>query len=97
VIRRELAETRASLRPAPRSVPQIICQVFGSECSTALRVFACESGYSTRATNGQYFGIAQMGAGERARFGGSTLDPREQVRAAHAYWRVAGWRPWTCR
>jgi hypothetical protein len=96
VIRRELAETRASLRPRPQSVPQIICAVFGPECSKALQVFFCESRYSTSARNGQYFGIGQMGSAERARFGGSSLDPWDQVRAAYAYYRVAGWSPWQC-
>jgi hypothetical protein len=96
VIRRELAETRAQLQPRPRSVPQIICAVFRTECSKALSVAACESRFSTGASNGQYFGLFQMGAGERARFGGSSLDPWDQVRAAYAYYRVAGWTPWEC-
>jgi hypothetical protein len=78
VIRRELAETRASL------------------CAKALSVARCESRFSTSATNGQYFGVFQMGAGERARFGGSSLDAWDQVRAAYAYYRVAGWSPWQC-
>jgi hypothetical protein len=96
VIRRELAETRASLRPRPSSVPQIICAVFGDACAKALSVARCESRFSTSATNGQYFGVFQMGAGERARFGGSSLDAWDQVRAAYAYYRVAGWSPWQC-
>jgi hypothetical protein len=96
VIRRELGETRASLRPRPQSVPQIICAVFGPECSKALQVFFCESRYSTSARNGQYFGIGQMGSAERARFGGSSLDPWDQIRAAYRYWQVAGWGPWSC-
>jgi hypothetical protein len=94
VIRRELAETRAQL--LPRSVPEIICAVFASQCGKALSVAFCESRYDTAATNGQYFGVFQMGWRERARFGGSSLDPWEQIKAAYAYWRVAGWAPWEC-
>lgn len=96
IVRRELAETRAALKPKPQSVPQIICEVFGRNCATALRVFNCESHYYVGARNGQYFGIAQMGSAERARFGGSSLDPWDQVRAAYRYFSIAGWGPWEC-
>jgi hypothetical protein len=99
VLRRELGETRHSLIRKVNeriSVPQIICAVFGSECSKALSVAACESRYSTGAANGQYFGLFQMGASERARFGGSSLDPWDQARAAYRYWQLAGWSPWEC-
>lgn len=55
----------------------------------------CESRYSTRATNGQYAGLFQLGEPERARYGhGPTA--LEQARAAHRYYAVAGWRPWPC-
>jgi hypothetical protein len=96
VIRRELAETVAALRPRASTVPQIICAVFRGQCAKALAVFGCESHYSVSARNGQYFGVAQMGERERARFGGSTLDPWEQVRAAYRYYLVSGWSPWSC-
>jgi hypothetical protein len=97
VLRHELAETRAALRPPrPRSVPQIICAVFGPECGRALQVFGCESRYSVTARNGQYFGVAQMGENERRIYGGSSLDPWGQIRAAYRYWQVAGWGPWSC-
>jgi hypothetical protein len=84
--------------PAPRvsSVPQIIVAVFGAAAPEALHVALCESHYYTGATNGQYFGIFQMGSSERARFGGSSLDPWDQVRAAYRYYSVAGWGPWAC-
>lgn len=78
------------------SVPDIICQVFGSACGKAQAVAACESGYSVYATNGQYYGIFQMGSSERARYGGSSNDPWEQVRAAYAYYSDAGWSRWQC-
>lgn len=93
VIRRELDETRASLRPV--SVPAIICAVFGSECQKALSVARCESGFSTAAVNGQYLGIFQMGSYARARYGHGS-DAWTQVRAAYAYFRDAGWAPWEC-
>lgn len=96
ILRRELRETRASLHPRPVAVPDVICAVFGDACSKALSVASCESHYSVYATNGQYHGIFQMGERERARFGGSTFDVWEQVRAAYAYYRIAGWSPWQC-
>lgn len=96
VIRRELAETRVALRPRVYSVPQIICAVFGQACAKALSVASCESRFSVYARNGQYLGIFQMGEAERARFGGSSCDVWDQVRAAYAYYRVAGWGPWQC-
>lgn len=99
--RRQLArlKTGRSLQSAAptstSSVPQIICVVF-PDCTKALSVARCESGFRVTATNGQYFGVFQMGSAERARFGGSTTDPWDQVRAAYAYFRVAGWAPWQC-
>lgn len=82
--------------PKIRSVPDIICAVFGANCAKALSVALCESHYSPRATNGQYWGIFQMGSRERAMFGGSSSDPWDQVRAAYRYFSVAGWGPWEC-
>lgn len=96
VVRRELAETRAALRPKPRSVPAIICQVFGQSCSKAVAVARCESTLSVYARNGQYVGLFQMGARERQMYGGSSMDAWEQTRAAYAYYRRAGWGPWEC-
>jgi hypothetical protein len=86
----------AQLHPRPLSVPQIICAVFGAECGKALAVARCESRFYVGAWNGQFFGVFQMGSAERARFGGSSLDPWDQVRAAYRYYRLAGWSPWEC-
>jgi len=63
----------------------------------AFDVIACETGntYSTRARNGQYLGLFQMGAYARARYGHGPT-PSRQARAAHAYYLDAGWSPWTC-
>jgi hypothetical protein len=63
----------------------------------AFNIVACETGnrYNTTARNGQYLGLFQMGSSERARFGhGSTA--MAQARAAHRYFVVAGWSPWSC-
>jgi hypothetical protein len=43
------------------SVPAVICVVF-PDCSKALSVARCESGFSVTARNGQYFGVFQMGS-----------------------------------
>ena len=99
---REIHRLRHRLRWL-RSVPswrpsdpaQVICMVWGSQCSNALRVARCESGLSTNATNGQYLGMFQMGDYARARYGHGS-DAWTQARAAHAYYMDAGWRPWEC-
>lgn len=78
------------------NVPQLICQVFGSACSMAQTVAYRESRYSIYAANGQYLGIFQMGEHERATYatiGYSTAY--EQIVAAHNYFMVSGWSPWS--
>lgn len=76
-----------------------ICQVFGKRyCQEAIRVAHCESRWLTRATNGQYRGLFQLGSSERRLFGhGQTA--RAQARAAWRYFKASGydWSPWTCR
>lgn len=79
------------------SVPQIIEQVFGSNAWAAKNVALCESHFSVTASNGQYWGVFQMGRSERARFGGSSTDAWDQVRAAYRYFLRSGWGPWSCR
>ncbi len=79
------------------SVPTVICRVFGASCSEAISVARCESGFSIHAVNGQYLGIFQMGSSERATY--ATIGyatAYEQIVAAHNYFAVAGWGPWTC-
>jgi hypothetical protein len=95
VLRHELEQTRLALQP-PLTVPQIICKVFSEDCAKALEVANCESRFSVHASNGQYFGLFQMGNHERALYGGSSADAWEQARAAHAYYRDEGWGPWEC-
>jgi len=75
-----------------------ICYVFMEHCSQALRVSWCESRHSTRAQNGQYLGLFQMGSWERATFGHSHTA-LGQARAAHTYFALTGydWSPWACK
>jgi hypothetical protein len=76
---------------------EAVCFYFKDSCPKAMDVVRCETGgtYSPYARNGQYLGIFQMGSAERARFGHS-WEVWGQARAAYAYWRLAGWRPWAC-
>lgn len=68
-----------------------------SERVEAFNIVACETGgtYSTRAVNGQYLGLFQMGSFARARYGHGD-SARAQARAAHRYFLEAGWSPWSC-
>ena len=77
-----------------------ITLVFGAYAGQAMKVAGCETGgsYSTTAANGQYQGLFQMGAHERATYGDGTTA-LEQARAAFVYFVVTGrdWSPWTCK
>lgn len=74
--------------------------VFGPYAEQALAVARCESGPSmtTRAHNGQYLGIFQMGSYARSTFGHG-MTPLEQARAAYRYFVLSGrdWSPWSCK
>jgi hypothetical protein len=61
----------------------------------ALQVGYCESKYDREAENGQYLGLMQMGSSERRRFGHGP-DPWTQAEAAHRYYLLSGWWPWSC-
>jgi hypothetical protein len=97
LIRRQESQRRARrLAHAPPRVA--ICGVFGRYCKQALSVAWCESRLSTRAQNGQYLGLFQMGSSERRLFGhGATAH--QQALAAHRYFLRSGrdWSPWSCR
>jgi hypothetical protein len=99
--RRLLATKRAEERSEAllaQSPREAICSVFGSDCGEAVAVARCESRLDTRARNGQYLGLFQMGSSERRLFGhGPTAY--EQARAAHRYFVQSGrdWSPWTCK
>lgn len=96
---RERAAARKRLvAQLSRSPEKAICHVFGSYCRQALQVARCESGHRTRAQNGQYLGLFQMGSSERRLFGhGETA--LEQARAAYRYFVRSGrdWSPWSCK
>ena len=65
------------------------------ESRKAVAVAWCESRLDPRARNGRFEGVFQMGDRERRRFGhGPTVE--QQARAALRYYRVSGWRPWSC-
>jgi len=105
---RQLTKTVAALRAKVRartsrklaSLPPraAICTVFGSYCQEALAIAWCESRLSTRAQNGQYLGLFQMGSYERQLFGHGQ-SARDQAVAAHRYFVRSGrdWSPWACR
>jgi hypothetical protein len=75
----------------------VICHVFRRYCGQAVRVAACESGWSTAARNGQHLGLFQMGSSER-RLYGHGVTAWAQARAAYRYFVASGrdWSPWTC-
>jgi hypothetical protein len=75
-----------------------ICKTFGSYCEQALDVSWCESKWYIWAQNGEYLGIFQMGAWERARYGHGP-GAWAQARAAFRYFVASGrdWSPWSCR
>jgi hypothetical protein len=61
----------------------------------AVRVAWCESRINPRvwSRGGHYYGTFQFGAPERKRFNyGHTVV--SQARAALAYYKISGWRPW---
>ena len=95
-----VAIERRELRRLAKAPPKVaICSVFGRRyCGQALKVSWCESRHSTRAQNGQYLGLFQMGSSERRLFGhGATAH--QQALAAHRYFVVSGrdWSPWSCK
>lgn len=76
----------------------VIRIVFGGFGFEAVSVARCESTLNTRAANGQYLGLFQMGASERGKFGhGETA--RVQAESAYKYFVVSGkdWSPWECK
>ncbi len=97
-LRRAIARREARrLAHAPPKVA--ICSVFGRRyCGQALSVSWCESRHSTRAQNGQYLGLFQMGSSERRLFGHGETAHKQAI-AAHKYFVVSGrdWSPWSCK
>jgi hypothetical protein len=95
-----LAIRRREARRLAHAPPKVaICRVFGRRyCGQALRVSWCESHHSTRAQNGQYLGLFQMGSSERRLFGHGETAHRQAI-AAHRYFVASGrdWSPWSCK
>lgn len=94
-----LAVFTAPAKAASKTIPLTICEVFGDRyCGQALRVAWCESRLDTRARNGQYLGLFQMGFSERRRYGHGS-DALTQSRAAFKYFVASGkdWSPWSCK
>ncbi len=92
--------------PAPAAAPppsdigslpieDMIRHVFGPEGDKAVEVARCESTLRTHAQKGQFQGLFQLGANERADYGHGP-DALAQVMAAHALFLDRGWQPWTC-
>ena len=83
-----------------RDPQKAICHVFGVYCTEALAVSGCETGYTfdTKAENGQYLGLFQMGSSERATYGHGR-SAIEQAVAAFRYFVASGrdWSPWSCQ
>ena len=98
---RRLIHLRDAKRKARRlaaAPPRVaICGVFGKYCRQAVSVAWCESHLSTRAQNGQYLGLFQMGSSERRLFGHGD-SAHQQALAAHRYFVRSGrdWSPWSC-
>ncbi|HYN98314.1 MAG TPA: hypothetical protein VEU28_01425 [Actinomycetota bacterium] len=102
----ELAKVVPLPTPAPAPSPkpvdvaelpveEMIRHVFGSEGDKAVQVAFCESTLSTEAKKGQFLGLFQMGANERADYGHGP-DALAQVLAAHKLFLARGWQPWEC-
>jgi hypothetical protein len=84
------------LQSAPPKVA--ICAIFKHYCAQAVDVAWCESRLSTRAENGQYLGLFQMGYTARRLFGHGASALAQSV-AAHRYFVHSGrdWSPWSCK
>lgn len=67
---------QAPVRPA---APQV------SSSAALNALIARESGGNVNARNGQYFGIGQLSAQARARYGGNSTDYNDQLNAMKAY------------
>jgi hypothetical protein len=76
-------------------VEEMIRHVFGPDGEKAVEVARCESTMRTHAKRGQFLGLFQMGANERADYGHGP-DALAQVQAAFALFQARGWQPWEC-
>jgi hypothetical protein len=98
VVLRRILDRQEARRLSTLPPKAAICRVFRRHCGEAVAVAWCESRLDTRARNGQYLGLFQMGSHERRLFGhGATAHA--QSRAAHRYFLRTGrdWSPWSCK
>lgn len=100
----DLAKVIPLPTPAPAPAPvdvsklpveELIRHIFGKEGDKAVAVARCESTLRTQAKKGQFLGLFQMGANERADYGHGP-DALAQVLAAYALFLDRGWQPWEC-
>src|SRR5262249_25255434 len=84
------------------AITAIITAQWGMAAPDAIRVARCESGHlGTSAWDYaglKHFGLFQMGTNERATYSPDAPESQcaeVQSDAAHRYFLVAGWRPWT--
>lgn len=87
--------TRAPINLNAASTEDLIREVFKEEGDKAIQVARCESELKTDARRGQFLGLFQMGANERARYGHGQ-DAPAQIEAAYQLFMARGWQPWTC-
>ncbi|CAN5825510.1 hypothetical protein BH23ACT12_BH23ACT12_00890 [soil metagenome] len=90
-----VAENGEPVDVARLPIEDMIRHVFGPEGDKAVEVARCESTLRPQARKGQFQGLFQMGANERADYGHGP-DALAQVVAAHALFLDRGWQPWTC-
>lgn len=71
---------------------------WGADDDEAVDVAGCESGFNTRAANGQFLGLWQFRIETWRSYGGSgdprDHSPEEQTRVAYNLYRSRGWAPW---
>ena len=84
-------------RRSARHTARVIHDVFNrrNKAHEAQKVVSCESSFrvTIKSSNGEYWGLFQMGSGARSNYDWGWTR-RQQTRAAHAYFRDAGWSPW---
>lgn len=84
------------------SIEDMICSVFGDQCSKALSVAWCESNYNPGVVGGAgergLFQIHPVHIPNLGQYGGwdAMFDPSANIAYAYALYSGSGWGPWTC-
>ena len=85
-------------RKSARHTARVIHDIFSrsKKAHEAQKVVSCESGFRVRvkSSNGDYWGLFQMGPGARSTYGWG-WERRAQTKAAHKYYLDEGWTPWS--